>query len=630
MESFYGGRQGAPFVIKKKFKYTHTEDPAYLVDKDKYGFVSDKDVMAEYVKDPQNQDLWYNEYCIIDTTNKNNPNNGKIYRRTMATEAEMAAGSFDCAEYIGQIIGPSSGAAFVKPQSGLLTPQKIREELVGSWDALGVSNPKDEPVIYDPSFSQGELSQWPDNININTYEIKQDNEGLVPGYNAETGDVFDSIKFNWFNVRKNTEDGNGVVQSWCYIGFEVPYTCFTVDAKYKTPGTKPEVYEITDKSGDHPFWYDLMFEIPNGLRGVSVVEIFNNDPQDDDQIVETKAYSFDQLKYNAEEGSYTIDPDVLPILYTTKSWFAKLHWANPNPNGDTAIEFNETFYIGAITELKDVVLDTETGVIQCTYHNKSDQSWTLDYPKSITINPATGEYIVDYSDRPDITGQFGFVKSAAIDSEQGKIRFTNTVDAQSTEQDFIYPKSISMDAMGNISCLNSASDILDLGQLCFVDDVIVDDSHQLLIAYTDNAQIETEMPTVEIEGKTYYNYGQTIGKLGVQSASFTGTDIESILTQFTTNYPNGMVDGEVSGALHVVTTTPTDGSDPVSYFVMWDPDKQKWYNVSEIKAGGGVIAQIGAEDEWTYNDNSTADGAIRFVRLYQTAADENSFSFPWN
>lgn len=628
MESFYGGRQGAPFVIKKRFKYTDKMDPAYIADYKKYGFVSNDDVMAEYVKDPQNQDLWYNEYCIIDTTNKNNPNNGKIYRRTIAIEADQAAGNFECAEYIGQIVGPSSGAAFVKPQGGLLTPKKIREELVGSWDALGISDAQNNPVIYDPSFSQGELSQWPDNIDISTYKIEQ-NAGLVAGYDAETKETIDDIKFNWFNVRKNTEENNGVVESWCYIGFEVPYTSFTVDAKYKTPGTKPNVYE-TNNSESHPFWYDLMFEIPNGLRGVSVVEIFNNDPQDDDQIIETEAYSFDQLKYNAEEGSYAIGEDELPASYTTKSWFAKLHWANPSPDSDIAKEFEETFFVGAITELKDISLDTETGAIQCTYHNKQDQNWTLDYPKSVTINPATGEYTIDYSDSDDVTGQFGFVKSAAIDSNSGKISFINTVAEQSTEQDFIYPKSISMDTMGKMTYLNSASDVLELGQLCFVDDVIVDESHQLLIAYTDNAQIETVMPTVEIDEKTYYNYGQTIGKLGVQSASITGADIESILAQFTASYPNGMIDGEVSGALHVVTTTPTDDSDPVSYFVMWDPDKKKWYNVSEIKAGGGIIAQIGAEDEWTYNNNSTADGAIRFVRLYQPAADESSFSFPWN
>lgn len=593
MESFYGGRQGAPFVIKKRFKYTDKTDPAYIVEVAAGNYVPEDEIMAEYVINPDNKDLWYNEYCIIDTANKNNINNGKIYRRTIATEADAAAGNFKCAEYVGQIVGPSSGAPFIKPQAGLLNANTIRNDLIGEWDGLGIA--KDGTLVtYDPSFSQGEYSQWPDNIEIQTYSAGI-GSGLIAGY-TQAGGAVDDIKFNWYNVRKNTENNDGVVESWCYIGFEQPYAVFNFDAKYKTPGTQPKVWEQED-SKDHAYWWNYMLEIPNGLRGVSVISVFNNDPDEDDNIVSTPAYLFTQLKYDEEESSYRIEGN--SKNYDTKSWFCKIQWTNPNIDGDTPVTQETTMYLGKITELKDVSFDAATGKLTCTYHNKNTYSLDIDYPKSIVFNNDTGAYTIDYSVGNDVKGQF------------------------------VYPKTISMDTLGNVSYIDSASTNVDMGQLCFVDDVVVDSSHQLLIAYTDNAQIETTMPVVSMNGKSYYNYGQTISKLGVQSAAITGESIESILSQFETQYPSGVVNGEVSGALHVVTTAPTDGSDPVSYFVMWDPDAGKWVQIAEIKAGGGSVAQIGSGSAWTYSDKESAEGAIRLIQLDQEIADESSFVFPW-
>lgn len=638
MESFYGGRQGTSFVIKKKFKYLSTEDPAYLADVKVYGASAlENEVMASYVIDPSNKDLWYNEYCIIDTTNKNNPNNGKIYRRTAATEADQAAGHFKCAEYIGQIVGPSSGAPMLKPSVGLLDFNSIRSDLSDTWDGLGIE--KDgEPVIYDPSFSDAAKSEWPAGVDLAVHSVDINSGSLVPGYDGIT--PRDDIKYNWFNVRKNTENNDGVVESWCYIGFEIPYSVFTVSAKYKTPGTAPKVYE-QNQSKSHPFWWDWMFEIPNGMRGISVESIFNNDKLDDDNPDIIAAYTFDQLEYDRVNDTYSITGTTKN--YGTKAWFCELRIENPNPDGDETIRLpNTVFFLGLITEVKDVSLDTATGKLVIEYHNQDTQTFIFDYPKKITIDQETGKYTIDYSDSPDSTGQFGFVNKAAIDSTNGKIKFTNTVASKSTEQDFIYPKSVAMDKMGNVSYLNSASKNISMGQLCFVDDVIVDDAHQLLIAYTDNSQIESqEGGTVQVNGKSYINYGQTIGKLGVESSTLTDTDITGILAKFTAQYPNGVVNGQVSGALHVVTTTPTDGSDPKSYFVMWDPDASAWINVSEIYAGNnGVVAQIGYDDEdWgvrylTYPEEygyRYADGALQFVLMAMDVDEGDLYRpiFPW-
>ena len=84
MDSFYGGKQGVSFVIKASFNSIN-----------------------EMIKNfKEKDDVWFGEYCLIDTVNKNDKDNGKIFRRGVATSTNSAYGG---GEYIGQIVGPSSG-----------------------------------------------------------------------------------------------------------------------------------------------------------------------------------------------------------------------------------------------------------------------------------------------------------------------------------------------------------------------------------------------------------------------------------------------------------------------------------------------------------------------------------------
>lgn len=930
MESFYGGRQGASFVIKDKFKYISNEDPAYIADLAAYKDYKEKleayeedpknvkkpvevaeptesDIMATCLAKPNYTQTWYNEYCIIDTTNKNNPHNGKIYRRTIDTTEDKLLNNYQCAEYVGTIVGPSSGAAMLKPQSGLIKFSDIRAELENKWDGLGVANTENKPVLYDPSFSSEsnqQLSQWPENVSLEIYEAEIE-KGLVHGLtegaltktlqlNADgvpefknelkkssedmPEPVVDNIKYNWFNVRKNTEGNDGVVESWCYIGFEIPATSFTVEALHSTPGTQPKVYE-NDISKTHPFWYDLHFEIPGGLRGVSVEEIFTNDngketkaeatsvaqsqiyaiqadatlteeqkttkineinstleeflsSLPESSIYDFEAYSFEQLVYDVPSDTYSLNGN--KTKYTSqneKQWFCYLRIMNfnPTPNATEPIVLKEKdklipFHIGPVTEIKQIELNTETGHLEITYHNKRTQFWDLRYPKQITFTTAkdtiedsfgskeieynTGKYDIDYScgndesgqfgfvrkviltegeneekgsltftnsienqtqtynfsypktlkfltdDNGDYTGaweidyfgavddipteedlnQFGFIKGAEVDDVNGKIYFYNTIESKSTEDDLIYVKGISADAEtgiftatysnsknknfvqfdypksleidqstgeytidyskradvtgqfgfvnkatisdtegtitfhntatgddiqslvyaksvqmddnGTLTYTNSASQTLNMGQIVFVDDVVVDDAHRLLIAYTDNSKIETTAEgTVELEGKTYINYGQTIGTLGVTSGPMSDeqTDrdnIDAIVAWYNEQYKDGMIDGAVSGKLHVVTTDPIDDNvSPISYFVMWYPDEGEgvWKMVSEIAgAPVGIPAQIGKDDDgtpttgWTYEDyeDVLADGALRFVQMHEITV-ATTLATPW-
>ena len=115
MESFYGGRQGASLAIKASFQYlsdtkktipgpgeSQSEeylDPYYgqalnaligqpdpdpakggapIETPDRAAEILAPQVMRIQFDNHEYKDVWYGEYCIIDTKNKNNKNNGKI------------------------------------------------------------------------------------------------------------------------------------------------------------------------------------------------------------------------------------------------------------------------------------------------------------------------------------------------------------------------------------------------------------------------------------------------------------------------------------------------------------------------------------------------------------------------
>lgn len=618
MESFYGGRQGASFVIKKSFKYKNKQDPAYIKDSSTRE-ESDlfPDLMEENLSDPNYKEVWYNEYCIIDTTNKNNPRNGEVYRRTLQTQDGKGNVSSPY-EYIGQIVGPSAGVPMLNIRPNLLTSEELQNDLGGDWDGLGWEDAEGNKILYDPS-----VAPWlPENgtstiktaLNQLEYSeisaiLKEESFKLVPGYDptaSEDERYNDTIRYNWYNVRKNTEDNAGVVESWCYIGMKIPYTVFTKN--YKTiHSNEINVYE-TEKSKQHNFWYDYMFEIPRGQRGISVVEIFTNEILDENgkvklnddgspELIPIEAYDTNaKIEYNTTSNEYTVKGE-LKTYDVDKGWFCKLQIFNPQPvenkySPSTPEEL--VFYIGASTEIKNVSFDTDTGKFEIQYNNRASSTGQFKYVTKIYTDNSSADGKVYYDTTAETkkeAGQLDYVTSVYMDDEadNGQVYYDTTTTAKQ-------------------SC----------GQLVFVDDVQITSAHELLIAFTDNSRIIHDAADEQVlNGKTYINYGQTIGKLGIESSPITGPNTEKILEQFESTYPQGVKDGEVTGQLFVVTTS--DENNPISYFVMWNPDTQKWEIVSEIAGSPiGIPAQIGSDlDSWTYQDNKFfADGYVQFTQLF--------------
>lgn len=492
MESFYGGRQGASFLIKKSFKYINEQDPAYQAElAAKLADGADEDfakrdlaplTMELCFLDGNYQEVWYNEHCIIDTINKNNPNNGKIFRRVLQTQDTNGNTSLPY-EYLGTVVGPSSGAPMLKPQSGLLDFETIRSQFPeGHWDGLGLSEDKDGKTtlkIYDPSFSDGDLSTWPSSVTLKEESITIDNEGMVPGavikgeyingvFENTAVEYTDDIKYNWFNVRKNTENDDGVVESWCYIGFKIPYPVFSTSAIYKTPGTRPKAYEVnrnddTD-SIEHPFWYDWRFEIPGGLRGVSIENIFINDTDVEDNnnnnLYEVSAYVFDDLWYNTATDTYAFKKDAAPKSYKDRSWFCKARILNPSATTDSPELLTQTddsdtvtFFLGEITEIDNVTLNTETGHLEFVYHNQASDVYDLRYPIDVDMDKDTG-HVTTYYSIPEYN-EDGTIKR----DENGNVVHTKK------ERDFRYPIDVHMNTKtGEVTTTYSLIDRTEDGE----------------------------------------------------------------------------------------------------------------------------------------------------------------------
>ena len=98
-ESFYGGKAGTPFVIAKSYNSVNA-------------------MIADFAKGPALTAVQYGEHVIINAEDKNNSNNGALYRRGYDYNNNMGG-----AIYVGTIVGPSGKA----PMFELTTIENIKE-----------------------------------------------------------------------------------------------------------------------------------------------------------------------------------------------------------------------------------------------------------------------------------------------------------------------------------------------------------------------------------------------------------------------------------------------------------------------------------------------------------------------
>ena len=351
LESFYGGRQGASFIIVKQFDGINIPQSStniiyktalLAVTPDKQTYIFDvanntfiqkngdnyKDYIWKLTELNGNpvptqdldgtyhgtEPLWdiaaegmvqcfgqggnstdivnYGEYVIIDTPDKRNPENGKVFRRGMNYQYDPISNPLAGAIYIGQIVGPQ-----------------------GEAPELNIDH-------YMTIIESG--------IPYETNEYDSVNEDLIQGsyIDVETSERKFNDKIKWVYANIRDEFGNTI---GCRLGFQLP--TLTLDfvggamEPYDAEGraisnyTDLIVEDTDDPNGYidgkwvHPFYQKWKVTIPKGIHGIDSVDL---------EIVHTKTKPKDYMVGYAgtpvyEDSDCTISYMVggSPLILTT-------------------------------------------------------------------------------------------------------------------------------------------------------------------------------------------------------------------------------------------------------------------------------------------------------------------------
>ena len=247
--SFYGGRRGASFVIVKKYN-------------------SIAEMISSFSQGGGYTAVNYDEYVLIDTENKNDQDNGKVYRRGYEYNDELGG-----AIYIGQIVGPSGMAPAVE----MSTIEEVEEQV--------------EREGFEYRKSSGE------------YNIEN---SLVPGKYTENSTIKYNDEIKWACCSVRDENNTDTI---AYVGFSFPYTVIdyvgeSVSAYYNQP-----LAERLD-NGAHPFYEKWKISIPKGIKGDAFknlrVVTANNSIEDyigkqDDIDNNRKVLVYDSYDYTSNE-----------------------------------------------------------------------------------------------------------------------------------------------------------------------------------------------------------------------------------------------------------------------------------------------------------------------------------------
>ncbi len=326
MDSFYAGRPGYSFVIAKSY-------------------ASVAEMVERFKKGPEYSDVHFNEYVLINTVDKHDKDNGKIYRRGMDYTNE-----FGGAQYVGTIVGPSGMAPHVE-----MSTLKEVDEM-----------PKEEGVRY--RFSEGSWSV--------------ENDALVPGKTDE-GEFNDEIKWNCYSVRTENND-----DCTAYIGFQIPYPVIDYSAESVDPYynrsdaaehtdnfTNENLVERTDEK-DHPFHEHWHISIPKGIHGAGFENLRVIAANDETVTVE----EYPNQEDDKEKGR--------------KIWVVDYYHYDKESNGEKV-----TLYVGDYNVIEDINIDND-GNVTIAYTHDDEKKIELIWLNGLDIQE-DGTVVLHYTNQED-------------------------------------------------------------------------------------------------------------------------------------------------------------------------------------------------------------------------------------
>lgn len=342
--SFYGGRRGASFVIAKRYSTI-------------------AEMVAAFSQGGDYKTVNYDEYVLIDTENKNNPDNGKIYRRGYEYNNPMGG-----AIYEGQIVGPAGLA----PHTEMHTIDEV-EQIQEREDF---------------TYRRGSGEYGPVGGNIIPGKYVEPGTGIIK-YN-------DKISWAYCSVRDMNSH-----ESTAHIGFKFPYT--VID--YTT--TSVSTYENGDYAdtsaatrtddGSHPFYEKWNISIPKGVKG----DAFKN---------------FRVMVANSAIQSYTGQAD--DIANNRQVLVYDYYHYDEKENGDM-----KTYYVGDYNKISNITVSA-TGLVTIEYTHDDNDTYQLRIPTSVSINTGSTEgtgtqkVVITYAngDTEEIGQPLNYIMATAIDN----------------------------------------------------------------------------------------------------------------------------------------------------------------------------------------------------------------------
>lgn len=324
MYSFYGGRPGNSFIIITTYR-------------------SIKDMINQFKKGPDYTAVHYDEYVMINTDNKNDPDNGKIYRRGYNFTDENGG-----AQYVGTIVGPAGKAPLLEMTT--IADVKTKHAKQG----------------YEQRRSSGQYSP----------QLKS---SLVPG-KVNENTFNDSIKWECCSIRnENNQDCTA------YIGFTFPYLVIDCEASsvkpYNDKGTYIDNSSITRIDDEkHPFFAKWHLNIPKGIKG----DTFMN--------LKVEPASENIQDYDGREDD--IENNRLVLTYDYYNYDNK---ENGSP---------KKIYLGDYNMINNISIDDQgTVIIDYTHDNNQVFDKKIKWINSISLNDNTGLLTVKYNHETDSQGE---------------------------------------------------------------------------------------------------------------------------------------------------------------------------------------------------------------------------------
>lgn len=464
MDTFYGGQPGISFILKSRFD-------------------SIDDMIAAFKRGDSYTDVWYSEFVLIDTPNKNDVDNGKLYQRGLDYTNDMGG-----AIYKGQIVGASSGTPFMQLNTIKEVQDKSTEAIPEDWYRV-------YPTAYETDTS-GHVTGYKTNIDegesgkpITTFPFSIAHDtSLVPGKD-EDGDFNDEITWTWCNIRR-PEDNS---QNWFYVGFTIPYMVVEYDthsvSQYNSAGNFQSDTTTVERTDDrtHPFFTSWDFGIPKGIKGDAIRNLRVITPTSSDTIYAASAITVDPDSGLVSVGQSGYSGQAEDIAAGRKILVFDMYYYDNQINPDPIM-----IYVGDFNKIDAITLaDDGTLTVDFSHDDNTVFSRKIQWITSTTLSPDTGVFIVNYNNgTPAFTTTLDWIKSIELDND-GTIHYYHTKDnVDETHNNVIkWVTDVSLNPSTGEFVMNFNYGSPLTRQLDWVDDIYIDEATGEIVLHHINAAI---------------------------------------------------------------------------------------------------------------------------------------------